>query len=114
MLLQQGYSNRFWPVLLCLLLIFTFSCGSRAKYAGLYKAKEGETQKQFETYIELKENGEGAWRVGDDEDSFSWHVKGKEIRLNTKLGGVLVGKMKNDTLEITLPGGKKIFFKKTD
>ncbi|MBW2091670.1 MAG: hypothetical protein JRI34_06045 [Deltaproteobacteria bacterium] len=114
MLLGQRYWRLLWPALLCLLLIFVFSCGSRAKYAGVYKAQDPVTQKESKTYIELKENGEGAWRVEDDEDSFSWYIKGGEIRLNTKLGGVLVGKMKDDTLEIALPGGKKIFFKKVE
>jgi len=60
----------------------------------------------------LKENGEGVWRVEDEEESFSWYVKGDEIRLNTKLGGVIVGEIQDDTLKITLPGGNKMSFKK--
>ena len=109
---QPRYSNRLWPALLCLLLVFTFSCGSKARYAGLYEARDGESQKPSETYIEIKENGEGIWRVKDEENSFSWYVKGNEIRLNTKAGGIIVAKIQNDTLEITLPAGKKMSFKK--
>jgi len=112
MLPRPRYSNRLWPALLSLLLIFALSCGSKARYAGLYKAQENESQKPSETYIELKENGEGVWRVEDEEDSFSWYIKGDEIRLNTKAGGIIVAKIRNDTLEITLPAGKKMSFKK--
>ncbi|UCE33106.1 MAG: hypothetical protein JSV40_07625 [Deltaproteobacteria bacterium] len=48
----------------------------------------------------------------DEENSFSWYVKGSEIRMNTKAGGIIVAKIQNDTLEITLPAGKKMSFKK--
>ncbi|UCH08528.1 MAG: hypothetical protein JSV55_06040 [Deltaproteobacteria bacterium] len=112
MLPRQRYSNRLWPALLGLLLVFAFSCGSKARYAGLYEARDSESQKPSETYIELKENGEGVWRVKDEENSFSWYVKGSEIRMNTKAGGIIVAKIQNDTLEITLPAGKKMSFKK--
>ena len=114
MLPRPRYSKRLWPALLCVLLIFTFSCGSKDRYAGLYKAQENESQKPSETYIELKENGEGVWRMEDEEDSFSWYVKGDEIRLNTKAGGIIVAKIQDDTLEIVLPGQKKMSFKKVE
>jgi hypothetical protein len=114
MLPRPRYSNRLWPVLLCLLFISTFSCGERERYAGRYSAQGEELPKYAETYIELKENGEGVWRVEDEEDSFSWYVKGDEIRLNTKAGGIIVAKILDDTLEIVLPGQKKMSFKKVE
>jgi hypothetical protein len=114
MLAKRIYSTCLWPAFACLLLIFIFSCGSKEKYAGIYKAERSESPKQVEACIELKENGEGIWRVLDDEDSFSWYSKGNELRLNTKLGGVIVGKIKEDILEITLPGRRIMFFKKVD
>jgi len=114
MLPRPRYSKRLWLALLCVLLISTFSCGLKDRYAGLYKAQENESQKHSETYIELKENGEGVWRMEDEEDSFSWYVKGDEIRLNTKAGGIIVAKIQDDTLEIVLPGQKKMSFKKVE
>ncbi len=109
MVLKPGYPNPLWLALVCLLLLFSFSCGSKARYAGLYKAQESES------YIELKENGEGVWRVKDNEDSFSWYVKGDEIRLNTKAGGIIVANIQeDDTLEVTLPGGRKMSFKRIE
>lgn len=79
----------------------------------MYKAQGEESTKDSEIYIELKEDGEGAWRVLDDEVSFTWYLKGDELRLNTKLGGVIVGKIQDDTIEITLPGARTMSFKKT-
>jgi hypothetical protein len=101
------------PVTLwCLILLCTFSCGSKGEYAGLYKSQVAESTRQPE--IELKEDGEGIWRIEDNEESFTWYVKGGEIRLNTKQGGVIVAKIKDNTLEIVLPGRKKMSLKKVD
>jgi len=58
-------------------------------------------------------NGYGIWRVGDEEVPFSWHIKGDELRVNTKGGGVIVGAIENDAIRITLPGSKTLSFKKT-
>jgi hypothetical protein len=95
------------------LLIFAFSCASREEHAGLYKAQEDSSQEYSETYIELKESGEGTWTVADEEESFSWYIKGDELRLNTKLGGVIVGQIQNDTIKIVLFKKQKILFKKS-
>ncbi len=110
--LRTIYINHVGPALLCLLLVFTFSCSSKAEYAGLYKAQETESKKHYE--IELNENGDGIWRVEDNEDTFSWYVKGDEIRLNTKAGGVIVAKIQNNTLKIRLPGREKLSFRKVE
>jgi len=95
------------------LLIFIFSCSSRTECTGLYKAQEGEYKKFTETYIKLNKSGEGTWRVSDDLDTFSWYVKGDQLRLNTKSGGVIVGQIQNDTIVIVLADREKIIFKKT-
>lgn len=44
--------------------------------------------------------------------SFRWSVRDNEIRLHTKEGGIIMGKIQGDTLEITLPGAKSMSFKK--
>jgi hypothetical protein len=112
MFIVSNWSKCLGMALGCLFLIFASSCGSETQYIGVYKAQDTESQKQSE--IELKSDSEGVWRVDDNEESFAWSKKGDEIRLNTKQGGVIVAKIQDDTLKITLAGGKKLSFKKVE
>jgi len=107
---------RPWSISLCMLLVFLLSCESKDKYAGVYKAAGGETAKQ-EIVLELKANGEGLWRVGS-KDVFSeipvvWYIRHGELRINTRAGGVIVGKMEKDTVQISLPSFGPLTFRKT-
>ena len=105
------YKNILRTVLLCVLLMFFLSsCTSKAEFAGIYKTDAAASKKQSE--LELKEDGEGIWRVGDNEETFSWYVKGDEIRLNTKKGGVIVAEIHENTLKIELTPGKILSFEK--
>jgi hypothetical protein len=101
----------FW-VLFCGVLPFVPSCESREKVAGTYKAEDGISPAEKEVILELKENGEGTWARGRDETPFSWYLEAGDLRLNTKGGGVLVGKIQGDTIRISLPGGKAVSFRR--
>ena len=111
MIFQQRY-NAFSLLLLLVLIFLTFACDSRSEFAGIYRTEEimGATISE----LELNEEGEGYWRVGNNEESFSWYRKGNEIRLNTRKGGIIVAKIKGNTLEILLSGGKKLVFRKVN
>jgi hypothetical protein len=39
-------------------------------------------------------------------------LKGGELRINTKEGGVIVGKIQGDTIEVNIPGQKSMLFQK--
>jgi hypothetical protein len=104
---------RFWPLALGLLLFVLVSCGSRGEHIGTYVSDAKDSPKQIETTLELKENGVGVWKVGDEEVPFSWDVKNKELRVNTKSGGVIVGNFEKEVIYITLPGLQTMSFKKT-
>jgi hypothetical protein len=93
---------------LCLLLALCLSCESKDRYAGTYEAKD----RPEEVRLELKPNGEGIWISGYHEASFSWYLKGGELRINTKGGGVIVGKIQGDTIRVTIPGKKEMEFRK--
>lgn len=97
---------------LCVLAFFMLSCGSKERLVGTYIADVKGSARHNETTMELKVNGDGVWRVGDDEVTFSWYVKDDELRLNTKSGGVIVGSFEKDVIHIALPGVKGLSFKK--
>ena len=82
-----------------LFLAVCLSCESKDKYAGTYEAQD----MRGEVRIELKPSGEGVWIAGTKEVSFSWYIKGGDLRVNTKEGGVLVGKFEGNDSRITLP-----------
>jgi len=93
--------------LLCLLLALCLACESKDKYAGTYAA-QGKTG---EVRMELKASGDGIWIAGNQEISFSWHIKAGDLRINTKEGGVIVGKIEGSAFKISLPGQKELLFK---
>jgi hypothetical protein len=109
MILQQRY-NAFSFLLLFVLIFLTFACDSRSEFSGIYRTEEIKGASMSE--LELDDKGEGYWRVGNNEESFSWYRKGNEIRLNTRKGGIIVAKINGDKLEIVLSGGKKLIFRK--
>ena len=116
MLLRSKYSKPLLLALVSMLLFFMFSCGEKEGYIGTYEVEvTDETPERLEdAYIELKENGEGAWVVEGVEAPFRWTVKKGELRLNTKEGGVIIGKLKGDILEIKMPGAKTMSFKRAE
>jgi len=99
------------------LLVFLLSCEPKDRYAGVYKAAGKETAKQEEIILELKANGDGLWRVGSkevfSEIPVAWYVKHGELRVNTKAGGVIVGRIEKDAIQMTLPGFGALTFRKT-
>jgi len=92
----------------CLFLALCPACESKDKYAGTYAA-QGKTG---EVRMELKASGEGLWIAGNQEVSFSWHIKAGDLRINTKEGGVIVGKIEGSDIKINLPGQKELVFKR--
>ena len=110
MITVSKYKILFWPVFFLFLMVCTFTCTSKKEYAGVYRTEEADLQKRSE--LGLREDGEGYWRMGDNEESFSWSPKGDEIRLHTRKGGVIIAKIQGNTLRITLSGGKKLSFVK--
>ena len=92
--------------LACLLFLLTFSCTQKDIYEGVYKAEGGSSEKYCNSQIELMEKGLAVWRVPDDEVSFRWDIKDSEIWLSSKSGGIIIGKIRGDIIEMELPGIK--------
>lgn len=110
---RKGWVTLPGLALLAFFLLLSWSCESKERYAGKYTAVEEGSAKQEDIFLELKPNGEGIWVVGDQEVTFSWYIKKGDLRVNTKEGGVLVGKIKDNTFRITMPGQREMLFKKS-
>jgi len=98
--------------LACLVLVFTFGCTREDKYIGSYTATEKSPPEFREMQVELQKDGQGIRRVGDEEVRFEWNVKGSELRIHTRDGGILIAKMNNGILAVTLPGSKILYLQK--
>jgi hypothetical protein len=99
-------------LLFCLTSAAVTGCGPSTAHVGTYIGEIKPTLYHHEITLELKETGVGVWRVGDEEVTFSWYVKGNELRLNTRHGGVIVGSLDNGVIHVILPGPQEIFFNK--
>ncbi len=95
---------------------FLASCESRDKYVGVYQSEA----KQGVVILELRANGDGVWKTNSDQEKgtfvevpFAWYIKRGDLRINTKAGGVIVGKIEKDTIQMTLPGPRTVTFRKT-
>lgn len=93
-----------------LILFGGFACHSNDRYIGIYESLDRGDGTLKKNVIELLENGEGVWRCCDGEVPFIWYVKGRELRINTKEGGIMVGNLRDDAFTIILPGNKKLTF----
>jgi hypothetical protein len=95
------------------LIFCSLGCDFKDQYVGVYQAQEsgGKTSKN-KIVIELKENSKGVWRRSDEEVHFSWYVNNNELRINTRDGGTIVGKIKKKGITLILPGEEEITFKK--
>lgn len=101
-------------LLVCIVCAFALSCDSHERLAGTYEAQVPETSTQYGSYIELHEGGAGLWVSGDHEVEFKWEARNGELRLNTKGGGVLVGRVNEGLIKIKLPGDRVMDFKKQE
>jgi hypothetical protein len=106
------YPGFLLPLFCFLLFIVLAGCGPGTNHAGTYIAEIEGSPLHSEATLELKETGAGAWKVGDDQVAFSWHVKGNELRFYAKNGGVIVGNLDNQVIRVTLPGYKELIFRK--
>ncbi len=107
-----GNTNPILPFFLFCMFLSIYSCGSKEVYEGIYKAQDETSPRNAETQIELREKGIGVWRVLGEEAAFRWDIKDSEIWVSTKLGGIIIGKIQGEIIEITLPGLKAMTFRK--
>ncbi len=113
-MVTQKKPNRFLraAALICVMAVMLFSCESNHNLVGKYITDTEQRSGAPEQVIILQEKGQGLWRKVDEEASFTWNIKKNEIRFHLKLGGVIKGSIKNDTIEMILPGQNVMVFRK--
>ena len=116
---EKEHSSFRLVAILFVCFALLLSCDGKGKYAGIYKSERQEPTKQKEIILELNESGDGLWKVASDkgkdtfdEVRFVWYIKRGELRINTEEGGVIVGKIDDDTIRITLPNSRTFTFRK--
>ncbi len=89
------------------------ACQNTSDLQGSYWAESsGETKPDYINLV-LNPNGQGFWTRGDERASFKWETNNNKIWLHTKSGGIVRGTIiKNDRIEIMLPGTGILLFKK--
>lgn len=95
-------------VIITILILFLLSCGAcrkdTSRVSGKYKAQAGEGERSMAVLLELGENGTGSWATEEDHVKFKWEIRGEEILFHTQSGGVIVGNIGKEAIEIYLPG----------
>ncbi len=98
---------------LILLVVCLWACSKPEGYIGVYEVPDGENSSHAGTEIELKEDHQGVWRTSEEEVTFRWDESDGDIRFRTREGGIVLGKISKDSLEVRLPGtGLLRFIKK--
>ena len=95
-------------VILCYCLVFINACQKTCEIAGEYEAM---TDEENEITLTFHPDGKGAWSFDDEDACFQWEVRDNEVWIHTKTGGVLPGKIKDNTIEIELPMVGHFIFK---
>jgi hypothetical protein len=97
-------SYRVLPgVLIMFFCVFVSSCKSGEALEGRYEARNAASDSAI--VLELKSDGKGSWSQNHENIDFGWEIRGSQILLHTKSGGVITGIITHDhIIEINLPG----------
>jgi hypothetical protein len=112
---KSGREIWYWATAFCLFLTIVASCQSKERYVGTYQSEAPGPRGAI--ILELRSNGDGLWKVRSQgekdavvEVPITWSIKRGDLRVNTKAGGVIVGKIEGDKIRVTLPGPKTVTF----
>jgi hypothetical protein len=87
-------------VTLCFMALALLACSSATDPSGRYVSVDGQPAVQ----LDLKQDGKGEWTTDIDAVPVQWEVRGGEVWLHTKTGGVIKGTLSGGTLVFDLPG----------
>lgn len=85
------------------------SCSSSPDLEGKYSAL-GQDGKQ--ATLTLKPGFTGEWATSTDATPVRWEIRGGELLLHGKSGGVLRGTLERDGVRVALPGEGELLFRR--
>lgn len=106
-------SLRLVFLLLMLAVCAGSGCNREPGLTGRYTAVQ-ESANETRSVIELKKDGKGTWETEIDLVNFRWKIRGKEIWLHTKTGGVIIGRLTSSGFVVEIPGVGQYTFVKED
>lgn len=77
--------------------------GVEGKYSAA--AQDGRT-----VSLNLKSGYQGEWETSTDTVALRWEVRGGEVWLHSKSGGVIRGTVENGRIRVSLPGEGELVF----
>lgn len=87
-------------------------CPQQPDLAGKYAASGALDQAPLHT-LDLLPDGRGSWTIDGEALAFRWQRQGREIRLHTDTGTVLVGSCdERDEIHLELPGIGTVNFRR--
>ena len=92
--------------------LFMFACRDTMSLTGKYMSQGDKDRHLPDIVLILGANGQGSWAGEGDSVDFRWDFGENEIRLHTRSGGVLLGRIIGESIEISLPGTGPLIFKK--
>lgn len=99
-----------WTLLL--FLILCAGCENRSVVMGKYTAQGDEEGAVPTVVLELKDAGQGSWATEDESVQFRWDSTEDEIRLYTKAGGIVQGRLEGESISVSLPSAGIIRFQR--
>ncbi|BDV00791.1 hypothetical protein TDMWS_08760 [Thermodesulfomicrobium sp. WS] len=98
---------------LAVVLVLMSCSGGRMDVAGRYTSQSQNSGEPVQIVMTLAPDGTGKWQVGTEESVFSWSVDGERLRLYTRRGGVLEGRViAPDFLRVDVPGWGMVEFRR--
>ncbi len=99
-------------ILVALGLLVLVSCSGRSEMVGRYEAISSRGEETVRVVMTLAADGTGKWLVATEETVFSWSVEGDHLRIYTRLGGVVEGRVQGTTVHLDVPGWGVLEFRR--
>ena len=109
---RTGRARLVGAAALLVVVLGLFACGAHEDMVGTYYAA-GEAG--VEVSLALHDGGKGTWTTDEADVPLTWELKGGELWLHTRAGGVLSGAVEGGgVVRMDLPGVGELVFRQVN